>query len=86
MAADRNSLYSSTGVPPALPGDRNSYYAKQADAVSIRSGRLGHNRTESVGTLAASVALHSPRTGIRNNDMDEKAEQDDAAVPSTKEE
>lgn len=86
IAADRNSLYSSTGVPPALPGDRNSYYAKQADAASIRSGRPGHSRTESVGTLGANVALHSPRSGVRNHDMDEKAEQDDAAVPSTKEE
>ena len=86
MAADRNSLYSSTGVPPALPGDRNSYYAKAADAVSVRSGRPGHSRTESVGTPVANVALHSPLSGVKNSELDEKAEQDGAPVPSTKEE
>lgn len=86
MAADRNSLYSSTGVPPALPGDRNSYYAKQADAVSVRSGRPGHTRTESAGTPTASVALHSPLSGVKNSELDEKAEQDDGTAPNTREE
>ena len=86
MGADRNSIYSSTGVPPALPGDRNSYYAKQADAVSIRSGRPGHSRTESVGTsVANAAALHSPLAGPQATEKFDKAEKVDGAG-STKEE
>ncbi|KAI9902186.1 hypothetical protein N3K66_004003 [Trichothecium roseum] len=49
LGAERNSIYSSSGVPSAIPGDRNSYYAKQTDGASVRSGRPGHNRTESAG-------------------------------------
>jgi hypothetical protein len=85
IGTDRNSIYSSTGVPPALPGDRNSYYAKQADAASIRSGRPGHSRTESVGTSVVNAALHSPLAGPPATDKHDKAEKLDG-VGSTKEE
>ncbi|KAH7257727.1 hypothetical protein BKA59DRAFT_491268 [Fusarium tricinctum] len=44
---ERTSIYSATGVGPAISGDRNSYYAKQGDAASVRSGLLGHGRAES---------------------------------------
>lgn len=49
--AERASLYSSSGVAPALTSDRNSYYAgKQAggDAGSVRSGLLAHGRNDSM--------------------------------------
>jgi hypothetical protein len=68
--AERNSIYSLTGVPPAVSGDRNSYYAKQTDGASVRSGRPGHARTESVG--AASPGPNSPLAGF-------PAEKDDIA-------
>lgn len=62
--AERASVYSSSGIAaPALPSERNSYY-KNADGVSIRSGLLGHGRTESItGSIgaAATSPLASPR-------------------------
>lgn len=50
-SAERASLYSSSGVAPALTSDRNSYYAgKQAagDGGSIRSGLPAHGRNDSM--------------------------------------
>ena len=50
-SAERASLYSSSGVAPALSTDRNSYYAgKQAagDGASVRSGLLAHGRNDSI--------------------------------------
>lgn len=64
IGADRNSIYSSTGVPPALPSDRNSYYAKQGDAGSVRSGRPGHGRTDSVGTPGLNGPVTSPLASL----------------------
>jgi hypothetical protein len=67
---ERASIYSATGVAPALPSDRNSYYAgKQsntADGASIRSGLLGHGRNDSIsgsigGAAGPSIPLPSPR-------------------------
>jgi hypothetical protein len=49
--AERASLYSSSGVAPALTNDRSSYYAgKQAagDGASVRSGLLAHGRNDSI--------------------------------------
>jgi hypothetical protein len=71
---ERASIYSSTGVAPALQSERNSYYAgKQsttADGGSVRSGRLGHGRNDSIsGSIGGGVAagpsspLASPRDG-----------------------
>lgn len=68
---ERASIYSATGVAPALPSERNSYYAgKQsaaADGASIKSGLLGHSRNDSVsgsiGGVAPSSPLASPREG-----------------------
>ncbi|KAF2740662.1 hypothetical protein EJ04DRAFT_481852 [Polyplosphaeria fusca] len=64
--AERASVYSSSGVAaPALSSERNSYYAnKQADALSVRSGLLGHGRTDSItGSIGANATspLASPR-------------------------
>ncbi|KAL2073893.1 hypothetical protein VTL71DRAFT_11219 [Oculimacula yallundae] len=67
---ERASIYSATGVAPALPSERNSYYAgKQsttADGGSIKSGLLGHGRNDSIsgsigGIAATSSPLASPR-------------------------
>jgi hypothetical protein len=71
---ERASIYSSAGVALALPSERNSYYAgKQsatADGGSVRSGRLGHGRNDSIsGSIGGGVAagtsspLASPRDG-----------------------
>jgi hypothetical protein len=68
IGAERNSIYSTTGIAPAAAGERNSVYAKQqGDGASVRSGLLGHTRTESVGggnsntTPTATSPLASPR-------------------------
>jgi hypothetical protein len=48
---ERASIYSATGVAPALPSERNSYYAGKsiaADGGSVKSGLLGHGRAESI--------------------------------------
>ena len=67
---ERASVYSSSGIAPALPSERNSYYAtkpsNQADGVSVRSGVLGHGRNDSItksisGLAAAESPLSSPR-------------------------
>ena len=62
---ERASIYSTAGVAPALPSDRNSYYAgKQshaADGSSVKSGFLGHGRNDSIGGIGASGSpLASP--------------------------
>lgn len=70
---ERASVYSATGVAPALPSERNSYYAgKQSilgDNISVKSGRLGHGRTDSVGGSIGGIAtagspLASPREPV----------------------
>ncbi|KAH6662099.1 hypothetical protein B0J14DRAFT_571213 [Halenospora varia] len=67
---ERASIYSATGVAPALPSERNSYYAgKQsiaADGGSMKSGLLGHGRNDSIsgsigGIAASGSPLASPR-------------------------
>ena len=68
---ERASVYSSSGIAPALPSERNSYYAgKQSNAAgdggSVRSGLISHGRndsiTRSIGGLAnADSSLPSPR-------------------------
>ena len=67
---ERASVYSSSGIAPALPSERNSYYAgKQSnpgDGGSVRSGLVSHGRndsiTRSIGGLASvDSPLASPR-------------------------
>jgi hypothetical protein len=68
--AERASIYSSSGVTaPALSGERSSYYANKqnADGLSVRSGLLGHNRTDSItGSIGATATspLASPRDPV----------------------
>lgn len=63
LGAERNSIYSATGVAPAIPSDRTSLYTKQGDGASIRSGRLGHGRPDSIsGSIAGLTSpLSSPQ-------------------------
>ena len=82
IGAERASIYSSTGVPPAMPSDRNSYYAKQGDGASVRSGRPGHVRTESLG--AANTAPYSPLAGA-TNEKASKVEKDEMPAGESKE-
>ncbi|OAR00033.1 hypothetical protein LLEC1_00478 [Akanthomyces lecanii] len=49
LGAERNSIYSTTGAATTMPSDRNSIYTKQGDGASVRSGRLGHGRPDSIG-------------------------------------
>ncbi|KAH9881736.1 hypothetical protein IAQ61_000464 [Plenodomus lingam] len=63
--AERASVYSASGVTaPVLPSERNSYYAnKPTDGLSVRSGLLGHGRTDSISSIRATPTspLASPR-------------------------
>lgn len=67
---ERASVYSSSGIAPALSSERNSYYAGKpintGDGASMRSGLAGHGRNDSItgsigGIAAASSSLASPR-------------------------
>jgi hypothetical protein len=69
-SAERVSVYSASGVVPVLGSERNSYYAgKQIDGASIRSGLLGHGKSESISgsitgiTGIAASPLVSPKDG-----------------------
>lgn len=81
MGAERNSIYSATGVAPAIQSERNSVYAKQGDGASIRSGMPGHARGDSLGgsTTAVTSPLASPREGFA-----EKISKDEAGAENEK--
>lgn len=88
---ERASVYSASGVTaPALSSERNSYY-KNADGLSVRSGLLGHGRTDSIsGSIGPAVTspLASPREplgsgrlmGRRSGEWKETAEVNEAGV------
>ncbi|KAH7347543.1 hypothetical protein B0T11DRAFT_343679 [Plectosphaerella cucumerina] len=87
--AERTSIYSATGVVPALPSERNSfYYARQrdpgGDGASTRSGILGHGRAESISgsIIGVTSPLSSPRDGARGerSGVEEKDENEAAAT------
>jgi hypothetical protein len=63
-SAERASVYSASGVgAPALISERNSYYsAKQGiDGASVRSGFLGHGKTDSINGSITGLVASSPR-------------------------
>ncbi|KAF9874552.1 hypothetical protein CkaCkLH20_08115 [Colletotrichum karsti] len=77
--AERTSIYSATGVAPAMPGERNSFYAKQSgtgDGASVRSGLLGHGRADSISGSIGGVTspLTSPREASEIDDTDDRGE------------
>ncbi|KAG6028898.1 hypothetical protein E4U40_000767 [Claviceps sp. LM458 group G5] len=59
-APERNSIYSAAGVAPAMANERNSILAKQGDGASVRSGRLGPGRKDSVNGNLNLVGPTSP--------------------------
>ena len=65
VSAERTSVYSSSGVAPALTSERNSYYAgkNHGDGGSVRSGLLGHGRNDSItGSIGGVANAASPLT------------------------
>jgi hypothetical protein len=67
---ERASVYSSSGIAPALSSERNSYYAgKQSntgDGGSMRSGLLGHGRNDSItGSIGGLANTGSPLASPR---------------------
>jgi hypothetical protein len=69
--SERASIYSATGVTPALPSERNSFYAgKQsatADGGSVQNGLLGHGRNDSIsGSIGGPASPSSPLASARD--------------------
>jgi hypothetical protein len=67
---ERASIYSAAGVAPALPSERNSFYAGKStiatDGASIRSGLLRHGRNDSIsGSIGGVEATGSPLASPR---------------------
>lgn len=61
--AERASVYSSSGVAPALTSERNSLYAGKpagGDGGSVRNGLSGHGRNDSLTNSIAGMS--SPLT------------------------
>ncbi|MCJ1358279.1 MAG: hypothetical protein MMC33_008278 [Icmadophila ericetorum] len=94
-SAERASVYSSSGIAPALSSERNSYYAAKqnnpGDGGSVRSGLVSHGRNDSItgsigGMAAAGSPLASPkeasmqgRVSRRNSEWGEVDEEDSDA-------
>ncbi|KAH7389688.1 hypothetical protein DE146DRAFT_173966 [Phaeosphaeria sp. MPI-PUGE-AT-0046c] len=101
--AERASVYSVSGATaPVLSSERNSYYANKqnADGLSVRSGLLGHGRTDSISSIRATPTspLASPREPLGPgkpsrrssdwkdaNDAREASDEDDDAPPEQSE-
>jgi len=81
LGNERASIYSATGVAPALPSERNSFYAGSGakmggDAGSVNSGRVGHGREGSVsGSLSGTQAVGSPLAGGKEREREREAVQ-----------
>jgi hypothetical protein len=100
-SAERASVYSSSGVAPIITSERNSYYAgKQsapdaASGASVRSGLLGHGKTDSISGSITGIAqsplspreasLHG-RSSRRNSDWQENDEDGIDGVEAVEEE
>lgn len=58
-SAERASVYSSSGIAPALTSERNSLYAAKpagGDGGSVRNGFSGHGRTDSMTNSIAGLS------------------------------
>lgn len=85
LGAERTSIYSATGVAPALASERNSYYAGKGDGASVRSGLLGHGRTDSVGGNTAITTSHLTSTRELSDDRMERVEKEEYLSPGARE-
>ncbi|KAF2840536.1 hypothetical protein M501DRAFT_606270 [Patellaria atrata CBS 101060] len=64
-SAERASVYSNSAT---LAAERNSYYAKDREAGSVRSGLLGHGKSDSVsGSIAGPAPAGSPLASPRES-------------------
>ncbi|KAI9891903.1 MAG: hypothetical protein M1814_002288 [Vezdaea aestivalis] len=66
-AGERASVYSASGIAPALTSERSSYYAGKApatDGASMHSGFFGHSRNDSVTGSLNAVAAPNSNTGM----------------------
>ncbi|EXU97916.1 hypothetical protein X797_008914 [Metarhizium robertsii] len=81
LGPERNSIYSSTGVAPAITSERNSILAKQGDGASVRSGPLSLGRPDSISGSIAGVTspLASPR-----EEPEQQTPKDDGAAAGPK--
>jgi hypothetical protein len=84
--AERTSMYSTTGITPAIASERNSVYAAKGDGASVRSGLLGHNRAESVSGSNAGMVNQLATPQEVPDDRSEKVGHASAAMPAPKEE
>ncbi|KAG6004997.1 hypothetical protein E4U21_000569 [Claviceps maximensis] len=77
LGPERNSIYSAAGVVPAISNERNNMLVKQGDGSSVRSGRPGLGRRDSIGGNMASATsplatpLEAPEGGIAKEDKAE---------------
>ncbi|GAB0139158.1 hypothetical protein EsDP_00007371 [Epichloe bromicola] len=74
LVPERNSIYSATGVAPAITSERSSILTKQGDGASIRSGRLGHGRPDSIS--GSIVGVTSPLATSREAPEGKMAKED----------
>ena len=82
MGAERNSIYSATGIAPTIASERNSIYTKQGDGASVRSGLLGHGRNDSIG---GTNALTTQREMPATTEVEERTEMDNAGPIESRE-
>lgn len=73
-SAERASVYSSTGIAPALSSERNSYYAAKqnnpGDGASVRSGLVSHGRNDSIsGSIGGLASTGSPLASPKEASM-----------------
>ncbi|KYK56174.1 hypothetical protein DCS_08141 [Drechmeria coniospora] len=80
IGAERNSIYSATGVVPTLQSERNSLYAKQGDGASVRSGLPGHGRPDSISGI--NCLAPSPLTNARETPGVKQADEKDGEAPA----
>lgn len=72
LGAERNSIYSTTGIAPALASERNSTLAKQGDGSSVRGGPMAHGRPDSISGGIGGVA--NPLASTREVKDEQEAE------------
>ncbi|KAK3901889.1 hypothetical protein C8A05DRAFT_44571 [Staphylotrichum tortipilum] len=87
---ERGSIYSATGILGVGGGGRDSFYAKPfGDGASVRSGFLGHGRTDSVsgsiGGLGVPAVGTSPLASPREEAVREKEKEKEEVKEEGKE-
>ncbi|KAG5978519.1 hypothetical protein E4U55_006136 [Claviceps digitariae] len=74
LGPERNSIYSVAGAVPAISNERNNLLVKQGDGASVRNGRPGQGRPDSVSgnvvgaTSPLATPLEAPESKITKED------------------